>query len=104
MRVALLNGCVQTVLDTSINEATIRLLTRHGVEVVVAKGAGCCGALPHHLGKVDESLRYARANIDAWSREIELWRTRSYRRQRVGLRHERQGLWPYVPQRSDSRG
>lgn len=71
MRVALLNGCVQKVLDTSINEATIRLLTRHGVEVVVAKGAGCCGALPHHLGKVDDSLRYARANIDAWSREIE---------------------------------
>ena len=71
MRVALLNGCVQTVIDTSINEATIRLLTRHGVEVVVAKGAGCCGALPHHLGKVDDSLRYARANIDAWSREID---------------------------------
>ncbi len=71
MRVALLNGCVQTVLDTSINEATIRLLTRHGVEVVVAKGAGCCGALPHHLGKVDESLRHARANIEAWSREID---------------------------------
>jgi glycolate oxidase iron-sulfur subunit len=71
MRVALLNGCVQTVIDTSINEATIRLLTRHGVEVVVAKGAGCCGALPHHLGKVDDSLRYAHANIEAWSREIE---------------------------------
>lgn len=71
MRVALLSGCVQTVIDTSINEATIRLLTRHGVEVVVAKGAGCCGALPHHLGKVDDSLRYARANIEAWTREID---------------------------------
>jgi glycolate oxidase iron-sulfur subunit len=71
MRVALLNGCIQTVIDTAINEATIRLLTRHGVEVVAAKGAGCCGALPHHLGKTDDSLRYARANIEAWSREIE---------------------------------
>ncbi|WP_292528938.1 glycolate oxidase subunit GlcF [Methylocystis sp.] len=71
MRVALLSGCVQTVIDTSINETTIRLLTRHGVEVVVAKGAGCCGALPHHLGKVDDSLRFARANIDAWWREID---------------------------------
>ncbi|MGD9656521.1 MAG: glycolate oxidase subunit GlcF, partial [Methylocystis sp.] len=70
-RVALLTGCVQTVLDTSINEATLRLLTRHGVDVVVAKGAGCCGALPHHLGKRDESLRYARANVEAWSREID---------------------------------
>lgn len=71
MRVALLNGCAQTVLDTSINEATIRLLTRHGVEVVVVQGAGCCGALPHHLGKVAASHRFARANIEAWSREIE---------------------------------
>lgn len=72
MRVALLNGCAQTVLDTRINEATVRLLTRHGVEVVVAEGAGCCGALPHHLGKVDASHALARANIEAWTREIEI--------------------------------
>ncbi|WP_330083097.1 glycolate oxidase subunit GlcF [Methylocystis iwaonis] len=71
MRIALLNGCAQTVLDTRINEATVRLLTRHGVEVVVAEGAGCCGALPHHLGKVDQSHVFARRNIDAWTREIE---------------------------------
>ncbi len=71
MRVALLNGCAQTVLDTSINEATIRLLTRHGVEVVVAQGAGCCGALQHHLGKVAASHRFARANIEALAHEIE---------------------------------
>jgi len=71
MRVALLNGCAQTVLDTRINEATVRLLTRHGVEVVVADGAGCCGALPHHLGKVGQSHAFARRNIAAWTREIE---------------------------------
>lgn len=71
MRVALLNGCAQTVLDTRIDEATVRLLTRHGVEVVVAEGAGCCGALPHHLGKVDQSHAFARRNINAWTREIE---------------------------------
>jgi glycolate oxidase iron-sulfur subunit len=71
MRVALLNGCAQTVLDTRINEATVRLLTRHGVEVVVAEGAGCCGALPHHLGKVDASHELARRNIMAWTREID---------------------------------
>ena len=71
MRVALLNGCAQTVLDTRINEATVRLLTRHGVEVVVAEGAGCCGALAHHLGKVGESHAFARRNIEAWTREIE---------------------------------
>jgi glycolate oxidase iron-sulfur subunit len=71
MRVALLNGCAQTALDTRINEATVRLLTRHGVEVVVAEGAGCCGALPHHLGKVKQSHLFARKNILAWTREFE---------------------------------
>ena len=71
LRVALLNGCAQTVLDTAINEATVRLLTRHGVEVVVADGAGCCGALPHHLGKVEQSHDDARRNIEAWTREID---------------------------------
>ncbi|MEO1225896.1 MAG: glycolate oxidase subunit GlcF [Pseudomonadota bacterium] len=69
-RVALLNGCAQQVLDPSINEATVRLLTRHGVEVVVAKGAGCCGALTHHMGKEGAAHRAAKANIDAWSREL----------------------------------
>jgi glycolate oxidase iron-sulfur subunit len=68
----LLNGCAQQVLDPSINEATVRLLTRHGVEVVVAKGAGCCGALTHHMGMEAAALTAAKANIDAWSRELTL--------------------------------
>lgn len=71
MRVALLSGCAQTVLDTKIHEATARLLTRLGVELVVAEGAGCCGALPHHLGKSADSHALARRNIEAWTREIE---------------------------------
>jgi glycolate oxidase iron-sulfur subunit len=50
-RVALLTGCAQRALNTDINEATIRLLTRHGCEVVIARGMGCCGALTHHMGK-----------------------------------------------------
>jgi glycolate oxidase iron-sulfur subunit len=70
-RVALLNGCAQQVLAPEINEATIRLLTRHGVEVLVARRAGCCGALTHHFGKERPALRAARANIDAWWRELE---------------------------------
>jgi glycolate oxidase iron-sulfur subunit len=70
-RVALLSGCAQQVLAPEINEATIRLLTRHGAEVVVAKGAGCCGSLTHHMGKERPALRSARADIDAWSRELE---------------------------------
>ena len=70
-RIAMLSGCVQPVLSPQINEATVRLLRRHGCEVVVAQGAGCCGALTHHLGKAEAALAMARANIDAWTREIE---------------------------------
>ncbi len=69
-RVALMTGCAQKVLAPEINEATVRLLARHGCEVVVAEGAGCCGALNHHLGQ-ETGHDFARANILAWSREIE---------------------------------
>ena len=70
-RVALMTGCAQRALNTDINEATIRLLTRAGCEVVVAEGAGCCGALTHHMGKTDESHAHAARNIRAWSAEID---------------------------------
>ena len=69
MRVALLTGCAQKVLDPAINEATIRVLTRHGAEVVVIAGVGCCGALPHHMGREEEAHGMARANIRAFLRE-----------------------------------
>ncbi len=70
-RVALLAGCAHPALAPEINEATVRILTRLGMEVVVAEGAGCCGALVHHLGHEEASLANARANIDAWHNEIE---------------------------------
>jgi len=69
MRVALMTGCAQKALNTDINDATIRLLRRLGCEVVVAKGAGCCGALTHHMGKADLSHASAAANIRAWMAE-----------------------------------
>jgi glycolate oxidase iron-sulfur subunit len=69
-RVALLAGCVQPVIRPEINAATIRLLTRLGIEVVVAEGAGCCGALGHHMGYTDQSHDFARANIAVWQREM----------------------------------
>jgi len=69
-RVALLAGCAQQVLDPAINAATIRLLTRLGLDVVVAKGAGCCGALTHHLGQSGAAHAAVAANIEAWTREI----------------------------------
>ncbi|WP_120631664.1 glycolate oxidase subunit GlcF [Ruegeria sp. EL01] len=70
-RVALMTGCAQKALNTDINDATIRLLTRLGCEVVVAEGAGCCGALTHHMGKSRESHTAAAANIKAWTREMD---------------------------------
>ncbi|MFB9148644.1 glycolate oxidase subunit GlcF [Roseovarius ramblicola] len=70
-RVTLMTGCAQRALNTDINDATIRLLTRLGCEVVVAEGAGCCGALTHHMGKTEESHATAAKNIRAWAREMD---------------------------------
>ncbi len=71
MRVALMTGCAQRALNTDINDATIRLLTRLGCDVVIANGQGCCGALTHHMGKTAESHGAAGKNIAAWSREMD---------------------------------
>ena len=70
-RVAILTGCAQPVLKPGINEATIRLLNRLGVEVVVPEGEGCCGALVHHMGREHDALEAARRNINAWTRQID---------------------------------
>jgi glycolate oxidase iron-sulfur subunit len=70
-RVALMTGCAQKALNTDINDATIRLLRRHGCEVVIAEGMGCCGALTHHMGKVKESHGTAAKNIRAWAKEMD---------------------------------
>ncbi len=66
-RVALLAGCVNDLLAPEINAATIRVLTRHGIEVVLPDGAGCCGSLVHHMGRECEALGQARANINVWA-------------------------------------
>ncbi|AYC99760.1 glycolate oxidase subunit GlcF [Neorhizobium sp. NCHU2750] len=69
-RVALLSGCAQSVLDPGINAATIRLLSRLGIEVVLPQGEGCCGALVHHMGREEQALDFARRNVDVWTREM----------------------------------
>ncbi len=70
-RVALLTGCAQPVLDGEINQASIELLNRVGVEVVLPEGEACCGSLVHHMGKEDQALAAARHMVDVWMREIE---------------------------------
>lgn len=69
-RAIMLAGCAQQVLRPEINDATIRLLARRGVDVVVSAGAGCCGALQHHMGKEQDALRFVKANVDAWTKEM----------------------------------
>ena len=70
-RMALLSGCAQSVLAPEINAAAVRLLNRAGIEVVVPKGEGCCGSLAHHMGAEERALAQARADIEAWTREME---------------------------------
>ena len=68
-RVALLQGCAQQVLAPRINQAAINVLTRHGIEVVLVQDEQCCGALTHHMGRDDDALARARANVTAWMAE-----------------------------------
>jgi glycolate oxidase iron-sulfur subunit len=70
-RVALLSGCVESVLAPNINKAAVQVLTRHGFEVVRVRDEGCCGALAHHMGRKQEAHAAACRNIEAWSREID---------------------------------
>lgn len=69
-RVILLTGCAQQVLRPSINDSTIRLLARRGVDVIVSPGSGCCGALTYHMGDEQGAIEYAKRNVDAWSKEL----------------------------------
>lgn len=65
-KVLLLDGCVQPGLAPNINQATVRVLDRFGIEVIPTPAAGCCGALPHHLNAPEQTLTIMRKNIDAW--------------------------------------
>jgi glycolate oxidase iron-sulfur subunit len=70
-RMVLLTGCVQDVLAPAINAATVRLLNRLGVEVVIPEAMGCCGSATQHMGKEEDALARARHNIDVWTAEMD---------------------------------
>ncbi|NWG86386.1 MAG: glycolate oxidase subunit GlcF [Hydrogenophilaceae bacterium] len=70
-RVLVLEGCAQSVATPLTNAAAARVFARLGISLVRAEGAGCCGALAHHLSAEDEALAYMRRNIDAWWPHIE---------------------------------
>jgi len=67
-RVAMLTGCVQSVLFTQTNEATVRVLTENGCEVVIPKNQGCCGALSIHSGRLSEGRDFARTNVEVFAK------------------------------------
>ncbi|MCL4524851.1 MAG: (Fe-S)-binding protein [Acidobacteria bacterium] len=68
-RVAFFAGCIAQVTFTQLNEATIRVLTANGCEVVVPNGQLCCGALAVHAGVRDVARDLARNNLEAFLRE-----------------------------------
>jgi glycolate oxidase iron-sulfur subunit len=70
-RVALLAGCVQSVVGAHVTAAAERLLVRSGCEVASVPDVGCCGALDHHLGRRPQAVAHARRAVAAWSRVID---------------------------------
>lgn len=70
-RVALLAGCVQRVLAPEINWATLHVLARNGVEVIIPDAQGCCGALALHAGETDKARTQALNNIDIFPRDVD---------------------------------
>lgn len=70
-RVALLAGCVQQVVSPQINQATLRVLARNGVEVVIPRGQGCCGGLAMHTGELEMARTQGRRNLEAFPIDVD---------------------------------
>ena len=70
-RVALLTGCVQQVLAPQINAATVRVLARNGVEVIIPPQQGCCGSLSMHVGEFGQARHLARRNLSAFPTDVD---------------------------------
>jgi glycolate oxidase iron-sulfur subunit len=65
-RVGMILGCIQRLLFSDVNEATVRVLTANGCEVVIPQSQGCCAALPHHQGQEEQAKEMARQMIDSF--------------------------------------
>ena len=70
-KVLLLEGCVQPAMAPNINAATARVLDAAGIQCVLPRGQGCCGAVKFHLADGEGGLKQMRANVDAWWPHIE---------------------------------
>ena len=65
-RVGMILGCVQRLFFSPVNEATARVLTANGCEVVIPASQGCCAALPAHQGQEDQAQALAKQMIDSF--------------------------------------
>ena len=65
-RVGMILGCVQRVFFSNVNQATARVLSANGCEIVVPKSQGCCSALPEHQGETNQAQALARQMIDSF--------------------------------------
>jgi len=70
-RVALLAGCAQQVLAPQINWATLRVLARNGVEVIIPRQQQCCGALAAHTGAMKQAVANARHNLQVFPTDVD---------------------------------
>jgi glycolate oxidase iron-sulfur subunit len=66
-RVGVILGCVQRLFFSPVNEATVRVLTANGCEVIIPKSQGCCAALPEHQGQTEQAKVLARQMIDSFA-------------------------------------
>ncbi|WP_096608381.1 heterodisulfide reductase-related iron-sulfur binding cluster [Calothrix sp. NIES-2100] len=66
-RVGMILGCVQRLFFSPVNEATVRVLTANGCEVVIPQSQGCCAALPEHQGQTEQAKALARQMIDSFA-------------------------------------
>ena len=68
LTVGMLTGCVQRLVFSHVNDATVRVLSMEGCEVIAPRDQGCCGALALHAGRLDEARAFARRTIEAFER------------------------------------
>ncbi|WP_017653398.1 (Fe-S)-binding protein [Fortiea contorta] len=66
-RVGVILGCVQRLFFSPVNEATVRVLTANGCEVVIPQSQGCCAALPEHQGQTQQAQSLAKQMIDSFA-------------------------------------
>jgi glycolate oxidase iron-sulfur subunit len=66
-RVGMILGCVQRLFFDRVNQATVRVLTANGCEVIVPSNQGCCAALPHHQGEAEQAKTLARQTINCFA-------------------------------------